>query len=292
VPVRAGGRARSWEVDRDERNRPPVDTGEPEIVQQTRARFARWAAVSGGCLLINLATGFDPPWFLFVAGGMGIPLLKSYATLWQSGYSWRDVLSRPIAPESAEAKLTGSKLPKLLPPPTAGDFGVMLSQMQQLHRDRGAILGLVERLPASEQKLLPDVVQTVDALFHRATDLGKTLHAMDSNLDTAGIGRIEDRIAALQREPDDEERARRLALLERQKNQMQELRSRREQVSANLESCILAMQNVRFDLLRLKSAGVGAVLGDLTQATQQARALSRDVDGAIAAAGEIREAME
>ena len=150
----------------------------------------------------------------------------------------------------------------------------------------------MERLPASEKKLLPEVIQTADALFARATDLGKTLHAMDANLETGGFSRIEDRIAAIMREPDDEERARRIGLLERQKNQMTELRSRRDQVAANLESCILAMQNVRFDLLRLKSAGVGAVLGDLTNATQQARALSRDVDGAIAAASEIKEAME
>jgi len=54
---------------------------------------------------------------------------------------------------------------------------------------------------------------------------------------------------------------------------------------------VLAMQTMRFDLLRLKSAGVAAVLGDLTHATQQARALSRDVDHAIEAAGEIREAL-
>jgi hypothetical protein len=42
-------------------------------------------------------------------------------------------------------------------------------------------------------------------------------------------------------------------------------------------------------LLRLRSAGVAAVLSDLTHATQQARALSRDVDHAIAAAGEVRD---
>ena len=48
------------------------------------------------------------------------------------------------------------------------------------------------------------------------------------------------------------------------------------------------MQNVRFDLLRMRSAGVNEALGDLTQATQQAKALSRDVDAAISAAGEIR----
>ncbi len=284
----------SRDLDKKDELRPPVDTGEPEIVQKTRAIFARWAAVSGGVMLINIATGIGDPWFLFVAGGMGIPLLRSYATLWQSGYSWRDVLSRPAAHDSAETKLTssGGKLPRLLPAPTAADYGLGLPQIQQLYRDRLAILGLMERLPASEKKLLPEVIQTADALFARATDLGKTLHAMDANLETGGFSRIEDRIAAIMREPDDEERARRIGLLERQKNQMAELRSRRDQVAANLESCILAMQNVRFDLLRLKSAGVGAVLGDLTNATQQARALSRDVDGAIAAASEIKEAME
>ena len=243
--------------EQDDKNRPPVDTGEPEIVQKTRAIFARWAAVGGGCFLINLATGIGNPWCLFVLGGMGIPLLRSYATLWQSGYSWRDVLSRPAAHDSAETKLTtsGGKLPRLLPAPTAADYGMSLPQIQQLYRDRVAILGLMERLPASDKKMLPEVVQTADALFARATDLAKTLHAMDANLETGGFTRVEERIAAIMREPDDEERARRIGLLERQKNQLAELRSRRDQVAANLESCILAMQNVRFDLLRLKSAG-------------------------------------
>jgi serine/threonine protein kinase len=284
----------AWDAEKNDKVRPPVDTGEPAVVQKTRAIFARWAAVSGGCLLLNVATGIGEPWFLFVAGGMGIPLLRSYATLWQSGYSWRDVLSRPAAHDSAETKLTtsGGKLPRLLPAPTSADYGLGLPQIQQLHRDRVAILGLMERLPAADKKMLPEVIQTADALFSRATDLGKTLHAMDANLETGGFSRVEERIVAIMREPDDEERARRIGLLERQKNQLTELRSRRDQVSANLESCILAMQNVRFDLLRLKSAGVGAVLGDLTNATQQARALSRDVDGAIAAASEVKEAIE
>ena len=66
---------------------------------------------------------------------------------------------------------------------------------------------------------------------------------------------------------------------------------RRGQVADRLESCVLAMQNMRFDLLRLRSAGVGAVINDLSQATMQARALSRDVDNAIAAASEVREAL-
>ena len=77
-------------------NEPMVpDTGEPRIVQQVRGQFASWAAVSLGCFGINVATGLDTPWFLFPTFGMGIGLLSNYARLWQSGYSWRDVLTRP-----------------------------------------------------------------------------------------------------------------------------------------------------------------------------------------------------
>jgi serine/threonine-protein kinase len=140
--------------------------------------------------------------------------------------------------------------------------------------------------------MLPEVQQTADALYSRATDLARTLHAMDSNFDPAGLAQIDERIAGISREPDDPERARRLSLLQRQRQTITDLQGRRGQVAGHLESCVLAMQNVRFDLLRLRSAGVAAVLGDLTQATQQAKALSRDIDNAIAAASEIREAMK
>ena len=276
------------------RNELPVpDTGEPRIVQQVRGQFASWAAVSLGCLGINVATGLDTPWFLFPTFGMGIGMLRNYARLWQAGYSWRDVLTRPPAPDAVETvMMKGVKPARMLPMPTADEYGAHLGSILQAHGDRQAILKLMERLPPSERKMLPEVQQTVDALYERANDLARTLHAMDTNLDTEGLTQIDDRIAALSREPDDAERARRLTLLQRQRQTISDLQSRRGQVAGHLESCVLAMQNVRFDLLRLRSAGVAAVLTDLTQATQQAKALSRDVDNAIAAAGEIREAMK
>jgi len=269
------------------------DTGEPRIVQKVRGQFASWAAVSLGCMGINLATGIDHPWFLFPTFGMGLGLLRNYAQLWQAGYSWRDVLSRPPAPDAVETTMVrGVKVARQLPPPSADEYGAQLAAIQQVQSDRQAILKLMERLPASERKMLPEVQQTVNGLYERATDLARTLHAMDSNLDVQGLAQIEERIAALGKEPDDPERARRLSLLQRQRQTISDLQGRRSQVANHLESCVLAMQNVRFDLLRLRSAGVAAVLGDLTQATQQAKALSRDVDNAIAAAGEIREAMK
>jgi protein kinase-like protein/2TM domain-containing protein len=287
-------RALRRQARRDRSDRAPLpDTGEPRIIQKVRGQFASWAAVSAGCMGINIATGMDHPWFLFPMFGMGIGLLRNYATLWQSGYSWRDVLSRPPAPDAVETTLVkGGKTARQLPLPNVEEYGAQLTAVMQAHGDRSAILKLMAKLPTAERKMLPEIQQTVDALYSRATDLARTLHAMDTNMDSQELAAIDDRIAGLAREPDDPERTRRLNLLQRQRQTVSDLRGRRSQIASHLESCVLAMQNVRFDLLRLRSAGVAAVLGDLTQATQQAKALSRDVDNAIAAVGEIREALK
>ena len=251
-----------------------------------RCRSAAWASTSRPGSTIPGSSSRPSAW---ASGCCG-----NYARLWQAGYSWRDVLTRPPAPDAMETKL-GQGRPACrgqLPRPTSEEFGAHLKAIEQVPGDRVAIQKLMEKLPPAERKMLPEVQQTADSLYERAVDLARTLHAMDSNLDTEGLGSIDERIAALAKEPDDPERARRLGLLQRQRQTMLDLRGRKTQVASHLESCVLAMQNVRFDLLRLRSAGVAAVLGDLTQATQQAKALSRDVDNAIAAAGEIREAMK
>ncbi|MDH5315249.1 MAG: protein kinase [Gemmatimonadota bacterium] len=266
------------------------DTGEPAIVQKVRAQFARWAAVSLGCFALNVATGIDSPWFLFPAAGMGIGLLTNYAKLWQSGYSWRDVLNRPPAADAIQAP-GGAKGTKALPPPRREEFGAHYSSVLQVHTDRAAIITLMAKLSPTDKEMLPEVLETADALHEKALEMARTLHSMDSNLNREGLERIEERLAELQAEPPSDERERRLVLLAQQKKAYQDLIGRRGQVADRLESSVLAMQNMRFDLLRLRSAGVGAVINDLSQATMQARALSRDVDNAIAAASEVREAL-
>ena len=202
------------------------------------------------------------------------------------------MLRRPAAPESAEAQLAaaGSR-PLDLPAATGDEFGRLATAVQQARNDRKAILKIMERVPKSEKKLLPDVIVTVDGLLKRAEDLARTAHAMSGDVDRAALSRLEDKIEVTKREPDSPERERQLNLLQRQRQTLTDLLTRRQLVEDQIESCVLAMQNVRFDLLRLRSAGVAAVLDDLTHATQQARALSRDVDHAIAAAGEIRAAL-
>jgi serine/threonine-protein kinase len=271
------------------------DTGEPKIVQKVRAQFATWLAVNGGLFLMNVATTqLDPPWFLFPAAGMGIGLLSNYSKLWQAGYSWRDVLRRPAAPDSIESSRDSGKglLAKVVPTPPEREFGEQYPQIRQVHGDRAAIFKLVERLPPSEREVLKDINETVDGLYKRALDLGRTLHLMDGEMAAGDTSRIDERIAALKAQPADEERDRHISLLERQKSTVSQLESRKSQVARHLDSCVLAMQNLRLDLLKLKSSNVSEVMGDITQATQAARALSRNVDNAIAAAGEVKEAME
>jgi serine/threonine-protein kinase len=234
-----------------------------------------------------------PSWSLVVAGIMAaVSLVPKSVRLWQAGYSWRDVLDRPPAPDAVEARLgPGANRPSALPPPATDEFGGQRAVVQQARSDRQAILKIVETLPASERKLLPDILATADALLKQAEELARMLHAMSGGVDEGAVGRLEGKITATEAQSPGPERDRQLNLLQRQRQALMDLGTRRRQVVEQLESCGLAMQNVRFDLLRLKSAGVAAVLSALTHATQQARALSREVDHVIAAAGEIRDVL-
>src|SRR6059036_3355953 len=285
---------RARRVDRMSDRPTLAPSGEPEIVRELRSRFVTWASVCGSLFIIDVATGNHAPGFSLVVAGVwaGWKLVPRYVRLWHAGYSWRDVFARPPAPDAIEAQLAavGSR-PVELPRATTDEFGGHAEPIQQARSDRKAILRIVDRLPKSERKLLPDVVATADALLNRAEELARTLYAMSGSVDRGALARLEEKIQATKHQGDSTERNRQVGLLERQRQALTDLLTRRQLVADQLESCVLAMQNVRFDLLRLRSAGVAVALDDLTRATQQARALSRDVDHAIAAAGEVRAAL-
>lgn len=261
-------------------------SGEPPMVVRFRRNLASYASVNGMLILINLAQGFHSPWSLSVAAVWGFFIAKGYARLWSAGYSWKDVIYRPPAPDAIKSKERGGATALLGGSPL--DFGRRAGAIDQARKDRTAILAMLERMSKAERKLLPDVVPTVDQLLERAVDLARTLGILDRDIDLDAADKLDARRAALQQEPESSDRERQIGLLERQRQTLAELSRRRDVLSSQFESCMLAMQNVRFDLLRLRSAGVAEALGDLTMATQQARALSLDVDAAIGAASEIR----
>src|SRR5437867_9972430 len=302
-PARLSGGGRPLEgrrASRPTKRDPKSDltpAGEPKMVARFRDGFVSWASVCGGLMLIDMIQGGGLGWSLFVTvPWAAFGLLPQYMKLWQTGYSWRDVLNRPAAPDAQQALGgggggSGGGPRRNLPPPKVDEFGHNVDKVRQVRNDREAILKIMERVPTSERKLLPDVVATVDGLLKRAEDLARMLHGMSADVDDGALERIEVRIESVKRYEEGSERERQLSLLERNRQALSDLLSRRRNVEEQIESCVLAMQNVRFDLLRLRSAGVAAVLSDLTHATQQARALSRDVDHVIAAAGEIRDVL-
>src|SRR5690606_10493966 len=179
---------------------PLPETGEPLVVRQARAEFAKFAAVFGGCFMIDVATGFGFPWSLIVGGAMSFSLFKKYADLWQAGYSWRDIVHRPDAPDAV-----GSGVPRALkgsrhvPLPRVEEFGQHHARMMEVHRDRQAVLNQYERLSQADRAMVPDLIETVDNLYLKAHELGSALHAMDSSLAPDELERIDKELELLQR---------------------------------------------------------------------------------------------
>lgn len=266
-------------------------SGEPVMITRFRHRLATYAAVNGMLMLVSTVGGAHFPWYM-VAGIWGIGIARDYARLWTSGYSWKDVINRPPAADAFEIK-SGKGAGRLLNAPvTTQEFGRHAGGIEQARSDRAAMLSMLERLSKSERALLPEIVPTVDQLLERATDLARSLAALERDIDDSQMEKIDARLAAFESDPaspDSERRQSLLLQLQQQKQKIEQLVSRRTRLGEQLESCLVHMQNMRFDLLRLRSSGVSDALSDLTQATQQARALSRDVDVVISAAREVRK---
>jgi serine/threonine-protein kinase len=77
-------------------------------------------------------------------------------------------------------------------------------------------------------------------------------------------------------------------LLRRQRATLQDLADRRATLSAQLENAGIVLRNIRLDLVRLRSAGVQSAIDDVATATQEARALSREIAHVLNAAEELK----
>src|SRR5437588_722822 len=109
---------------------------------------------------------------------------------------------RPRAPDAIGARLAaGGRRPVELPRATTDEFGHEAESIQQARSDRKAILRIVDRLPKSERKLLPDIVATADALLTRAEELARMLQAMSGSVDQGALRRLEEKIDATSRAP-------------------------------------------------------------------------------------------
>jgi serine/threonine-protein kinase len=185
--------------------------------------------------------------------------------------------ARPAAISTAETAALGS--------------GPYAEAARQAISDREEILRLVESMPKSERARIPDVTTSAQALAQKVVGLAATLEELDRASVPQSAAAIDKEIALLESQANpldraaSEERVRRLAFLKRQRRTVAELGRRRDELGGKLESCSLALRNMRLDVLRLKTGAQS--WQHVTSVAEQAMALARDVDNAVYVADEM-----
>jgi eukaryotic-like serine/threonine-protein kinase len=172
--------------------------------------------------------------------------------------------------------------------PLSGKYATVV---REAHRNRDEINRLIETLPKSDKQLLADVPSTASALVQRIEGLALNLAELERSVTPDRARAVDDEIETLEAQANpldhrgSEERVRRLAFLKRERRALADLTRRRDETKEKLESCSLAVQNLRLDVLRLKAGR--QTHQHITLVAEQAMALAREVDNAVYVAEEM-----
>jgi serine/threonine-protein kinase len=130
-------------------------------------------------------------------------------------------------------------------------------------------------------------MRTADQLAAEVQGLAITLTNHEREQVPGAAESVEAEITRLEAEanPLDERasdgRVRRLAQLKRERRALHDAGKRFERDRGRLEACVLGLQNLRYDLLRLKNGQMAPQ--QVTQLVERAMSLSSDVDGLVLA---------
>ncbi|HET9799318.1 MAG TPA: serine/threonine-protein kinase [Gemmatimonadaceae bacterium] len=167
--------------------------------------------------------------------------------------------------------------------------GAYGSAIRRAVEERALILASVRRLSKADRAMLPDVAPTVRKLVERVAALAKRLHQLDTEFDARAMATLDARIATTERDAESTDELRHLALLRRQRVALEHAGRQRETLRRQLDNAGLALTNLRLDLIELQSSGIGAGLGEVTSATQDARMLSKEIGMALESVMEVRK---
>jgi serine/threonine-protein kinase len=195
--------------------------------------------------------------------------------------SGRTAMERPsTATLSASARLGGVQ--------SAGRSAELLAQAAH---NRDEIARILETLPPADRVRLSDVLRSSQALYDKIEALALSLSALERSLAPGAKESVDAEIARLEGAANplegaaSDERVRRLAHLRRQRRAMADLVKRRDEASEKLETCALALQNMRLDMVRLR-AGT-QTHENVTTLAVNALSLAESVDSALYVADEM-----
>jgi serine/threonine-protein kinase len=293
----------------------------PEV-QRFRKKLAPYLFVNG---VIVLASIFGDRDLLGLTMLWSIYMAFKYAKLWSDGYDWRDVFrqardrelidvadetvtslrgifdrdQRRVLREQRQARrMQRGSPPPALPrqgAPVHDDVsfvaGAYADRIRRAETDRDEVARLLDRMSAAERSRIPDVGRSAEALAEKIKMLAISLADLDRSAPANAAENIDSEIARLEgaANPLDgaasEERVRRLAHLRRQRRGVADVSGRRATIAAKLETCSVALQNIKFDLLRL---GAGAQTHQhITSLAMDALSLADSVDNALFVADEM-----
>ena len=248
-----------------------------------------------------------------------------YAKLWSEGYDWKDVFRQPrdrefievieegvewvraVFDSSARARLRANreqrKLAARMSPPLIGPGGQgssyagvitdgpLAERVRQAFSDRDEIFrrltSLGRSLPANQRE---EVSASAMALADKVQSLAMALEE-SSRMDlTSARAMLENEISTLENaanplERGSEDRVRRLAYLKRQRRGLVDADQRKQGLSGKLETCALALQSMRFDLMRLGASP--QMHQHITGLANKAMSLAENVDEALFVADEM-----
>jgi serine/threonine-protein kinase len=294
----------------------------PQVVR-FRRKLAPYLFVNGVIVIASLVgqndlLGFTVLWSIYLA--------FKYAKLWADGYDWRDVFrqqrdrdlidvaddalmyvraifdrnQRQLMRQQRRARVGSRTTPPAIPRVSspmlsddvvgaAGNYG---DRVRRAEADRAEVLRLLERMPAAERSRIPDVARSADALAEKVKYLAVALADLERNVSAGGSNAIEAEIARLESaanpldESGSDERVKRLAFLKRQRRALADVVGRRDAVAAKLETCVVALQNIKLDLIRLNAGS--QTPQHVTTLAMDALNLADSVDSALYVADEMR----
>ena len=290
--------ARALRQEEKERRKLEKENSRPlsDRIRSFRRHLVSYLGTTTFLFGINAVTGGPDAywWAVFPAMGMLLGIVNEGGSLWAAGARLGDVFGNskqvPEPAQSAQlASATGNQLDseaQTIAEVLAGPRGAVANQAVS---DRRAIKDLVSRLSQSERELLPDVSETAENLYQRIKELGRALHRLDAEIGPEKLTELDERIAQSEKPEGTAEDDRRVRLLKRQRETLAGLLESRDKLSEQYESAGLLLQNLKLDLIRMRSSGLQSGLANVSSATQEARALSREIGYVLAAADELRD---
>ena len=250
--------------------------------------FLTLAATFGGIAAFIVGVNEAPPLVIapIVPMYMSRKLWLRRQSLREAGFRLRQLLPAPHFTIGRKKPVLEEQLAKLAPPEVLETpEGAAIRKAVE---DRAAILQIFEKLSKSDRASLPDLTATVKLLVERVAHLAQTLHRLDQGIDPALGHELDARIVRTEHETPSPEAERQLSLLRRQRATLDELVQRRSMLARQLESAGLALGSLHLDLIKVRSSGLQSALSDVSSATQEARALSNDIDAVLEAAAEMK----